>query len=168
MRLRWIGAMLAGGVLAGAPTAWLASDRVLPPGPEYSDVAVALRVPQIGDVSPVDLASSEPPPELPRPVVLPAPPAADTALVTPMPPRLAPWTAVLGPGDTLDGMLRRAGLPADLRLVFTRRCRPSTIWHAFAQAMRWRCKAIRTAAPIRWFFQSPAASGCWSGSKRSR
>ena len=120
MRLRWISAMLAGGVLAGAPTAWLASDRVLPPGPEYSDVAVALRVPQIGDVSPVDLASSEPPPELPRPVVLPAPPAADTALVTPMPPRLAPWTAVLGPGDTLDGVLRRAGLPAEERQVFTR------------------------------------------------
>ena len=120
MRLRWIAAMLAGGVLAGASTAWLASDRVLPPGPEYSDVVVALRVPQIGDVSPVDLASSDPPPELPPPVVLPALPAPDTALVTPMPPPLPPWTAVLGPGDTLDGVLRRAGLPAAQRQIFTR------------------------------------------------
>lgn len=120
MRLRWIGAMLAGGVLVGASTAWLASDRVLPPGPDYSDAAVAFRVPWVGDVGPVVLASDDPLPELPRPVVLPAPPAPDTALVTPMPPLRAPWTAVLGPGDTLDGVLRRAGLPAEERQVFSR------------------------------------------------
>ena len=119
MRSRWFAAILTGGVLAGAAF-WLAPNRVLPPGQDYSDAAVVLRVPQVGDVSPVDLASNDPAPELPKPAILPALPAADTALVTPMPPLLLPWAAVLGPGDTLDGVLRRAGLPAAQRQVFTR------------------------------------------------
>ena len=96
MRLRWFAALLAGGVLAGASTAWLASDRVLPPGPGISDAEVALRVPRVGDVNPVVLASSDPPPELPVPAVLPAPPAPDTALVTPMPPLLPPGLRFIG------------------------------------------------------------------------
>ncbi|MDP7149423.1 MAG: M23 family metallopeptidase [Paracoccaceae bacterium] len=119
MRLRWFAALLAGGVLAGAAF-WLTSDRVLPPGPDYSDAAVALRVPLVGDAGPVVLASSDSPPELPSPVLLHAPPVPDTTLVTPRPPLRAPWTAVLGPGDTLDGVLRRAGLPAEERQVFSR------------------------------------------------
>ena len=119
MRLRWFAALLAGGVLAGAAF-WLTSDRVLPPGPDYSDAAVALRVPLVGDAGPVVLASSDSPPELPSPVLLPAPPVPDTAVVTPMPPLLPPRTAVLGPGDTLDGVLRRAGMSANLRQIFSR------------------------------------------------
>lgn len=120
MRFRWITKMLAGGVLAGAAAVWLVSERALPPGPEVADVAVALRVPVVGDVNPVVSATDDFLPVFATPTALPAAPALDVALFAPMPPLLPPWTAILGPGDTLDGVLRRAGLPADLRQVFSR------------------------------------------------
>ena len=119
MRLRWIAAMLAGSVFAGAAF-WLTPERPLPPGPDFSNAKVALPLPVFGKVNPVVLASNDPPPALPPLASLPAASAPDTAPVASAPPLLAPWTAVLAPGDTLDGVLRRAGLPGDLRLVFTR------------------------------------------------
>ena len=119
MRLRWIAAALVGGTLAGVAF-WLTSDRALPPGPVFSATAVTLRVPQVSDAGPVVLASNDLPPELPTLAILPAPPAPEAAPVAPMPPLPAPWTTVLAPGDTLDGVLRRADLPAALRQVFTR------------------------------------------------
>lgn len=120
MRLRRITAMLAGGVLAGAAAIWLVPERALPLGPEVADGAVAFRMPMVGDVNPVVPATDDFLPGFATPTALPAAPAPDVAHFAPMPPLLPPWTAKLGPGDTFDGVLRRAGLPADLRQVFSR------------------------------------------------
>tara|TARA_R110002124_G_scaffold127318_2_gene287224 strand:+ start:820 stop:1830 length:1011 start_codon:yes stop_codon:yes gene_type:complete len=95
-------------------------ERALPLGPEVADGAVAFRMPMVGDVNPVVPATDDFLPGFATPTALPAAPAPDVAHFAPMPPLLPPWTAVLGPGDTLDGVLRRAGLPADQRQVFTR------------------------------------------------
>lgn len=120
MRLRWIAATLAVGGIAATVAFWLTLDRPLPPGPEIASVAVALRLPAATDGEPVIPDSGGLTPERRVPAILPPAPDPDTAAITPPPPLLPPWTATLAPGDTFDGLLRRAGLPADLRQVFSR------------------------------------------------
>lgn len=119
MRLRQI-QLILWSAAALAAAFWLASNPTLPQGPEIATVTAPLRLPTTTEGSPVILPSGATPPTLRIPAVLSSAAAPDPAAAAVQTPLLPPWTAVIAPGDTFDGLLRRAGLSADLRQVFTR------------------------------------------------